>query len=105
MLKNKLNKKDFIEILSKETGLSKNFSRKIVDDLFDILLFNIKKRGNFTLKNIGTFKTIFKKARLGRNPKTREEFSISSRKSISFVLSKKINKILDNSHEKINKNY
>ena len=31
-----------------------------------------------------------KKERLGRNPKTREEFIISSRKSISFTISKKI---------------
>jgi len=100
--KNNLNKKDFTKILSKKTGFSKNFSKKIIDDIFDILLLNIKKDRNFTIKNIGTFKTILKKARIGRNPKTKEEFTISSRKSISFILSKKIIKNLENSHEKIN---
>ncbi len=102
MRKNNLNKKDFTKILSKKTGFSKNFSKKIIDDIFDILLLNIKKDRNFTIKNIGTFKTILKKARIGRNPKTKEEFTISSRKSISFILSKKIIKNLENSHEKIN---
>ena len=101
MQKNNLNKKDFTKILSKKTGFSKNLSKKIIDDIFDILLLNIKKDRSFTIKNIGTFKTILKKARIGRNPKTKEEFSISSRRSISFILSKKIIKYLENSHEKI----
>ena len=43
-----------------------------------------------TLKNVGTFKLIHKKKRIGRNPKTKEEFLISSRKSVSFTVSKKI---------------
>tara|TARA_B100000963_G_C22053953_1_gene420834 strand:+ start:176 stop:493 length:318 start_codon:yes stop_codon:yes gene_type:complete len=105
VIKNNLNKKFFINILNKRTGFSKNFSKKIVDDLFDVLLLNIKKKGNFTIKNIGTFKTIYKKERIGRNPKTKEEFKISSRKSISFVLSKKLIKNLNDRYEKINKDF
>ena len=59
-----------------------------MNDLLEILVENISK-GNLNLKNIGSFNLI-KKKRIGRNPKTKEEFIIRARKSISFSLSKKI---------------
>jgi len=85
---------DLIKNLSLKTGFSTNFSKKLCNDFFKILIKNISK-GNYNLKNIGTFKVIFKKERLGRNPKTNQEFLISSRKSIVFRPSKKINEKLD----------
>ena len=78
-----------IKKLSLKTGYSNSFSKKLINDLINILTINIKI-GDLTLKNIGTFKTIQKKERLGRNPKTKEEFKISRRKSIIFKASKKI---------------
>ena len=47
---------------------------------------------NLNLKNVGSFKLIKKRERLGRNPKTGKEFLITSRKSIKFVTSTKITK-------------
>ena len=64
-------------------------SKKLIDDLIDILILNIKT-GNFNLKNLGSFKIIKKRKRIGRNPKTKKEFIIDSRKTLSFKLSKKI---------------
>ena len=49
------------------------------------------KSGEFHLKNIGSFHVISKNKRVGRNPKTKEEFIISPRKTIKFIPSKKIN--------------
>jgi len=82
-----LKKKDIVSDLSKKIGFSSNYSKKIIDDLIDIILVNIKT-GNFNLKDIGTFKTISKKERLGRNPKTKKEYIISKRKSVTFTPSK-----------------
>ncbi len=89
MLNRKLKKIDLIESLSNKTGFSSNYSKKIINELIDIVIKNIKT-GNFNLKNIGSFKLINKKQRIGRNPKTNEEFKITARKSISFSPSKKI---------------
>ena len=91
MSNNNLKKKDIIRNLSNKTGFSQNFSKKIIEDLLKILLINIKK-GSLILKNIGSFKLILKKKRVGRNPKTKEEFIISARKSLSFTPSKKFSK-------------
>jgi len=91
---NNLKKIDLIKNLSLKTGLSKNLSKKIVDDLINIIIKNIKS-GKLNLKNIGLIKTINKKERVGRNPKTKEEFKISARKVTSYTPSKSITVILD----------
>ena len=94
MFRNNLTKIDLINKLSIVTGYSKIFSGKLINDLIEIILLNIKS-DNFQLKNIGSFKLISKKERIGRNPKTKEEFIITPRKQISFTPSKKIIKNLD----------
>ena len=89
MLKKDFKKIDLVKNLRLKTGYSQNYSKKIVDDLINIFIQNIKS-GNLNLKNIGSFKVLNKKERIGRNPKTKEEFIITSRKSLSFTSSKKI---------------
>ena len=89
MNKKNLTKRDLIKKISKETGFSYNYSKKLFNDFFEVLILNIKE-GELNLKNLGSFKLINKKARVGRNPKTNEEFTVTSRKSISFKVSKKI---------------
>ena len=46
--------------------------------------------GELNLKNIGTFKLVHKNERIGRNPKTKKEYKISPRKTISFKVSKRL---------------
>ena len=98
MFKNNITKENLIKDLSKKNGYSLNFSKKIINDLINIIIENIKS-GNLNLKNLGSFKIIHKKERIGRNPKTKEEFLISSRKSVSFTPSKKISDKIKNLHE------
>ena len=87
-------KENIINDLSLKTGYPKNFSNKLVNDLVGIIINNIKL-GNINLKNIGSFKLIQKKQRVGRNPLTKEKFIISPRKSISFTVSNSISKNLE----------
>ena len=98
MYRKNLKKIDIIKNLSDNTGFSLNFSKKLIDDLIKILSINIKT-DNLKLKNIGTFKLLNKKERIGRNPKTKKEFIISARKSISFSPSKKISEDLNKLYE------
>jgi integration host factor subunit alpha len=87
-------KDDLIIKLSKKTGFSNKFSKKLINDFLNVVSFNIKDN-RCNIKNFGTFKLINKKERLGRNPKTKEEFVISERKAISFIASKKIIDVLN----------
>ena len=89
MDKTNLKKIDIVKNLSSKTGLSISLSKKLVDDLIESFYFVLKKE-NLIIKNIGVFKKKFKKERLGRNPKTKKEFIINKRYTISFKASKKL---------------
>ena len=95
MIRKSIKKIDIIKNLSLRTGFSYNFSKKIINDLIEVIILNIGL-GSLILKNIGSFKLIKKKQREGRNPKTKEKFIISARKSIIFTPSKKISKNVNN---------
>ncbi len=87
-------KKEISNNLSHETGFPFSLSKKLTENLI-LILADLIKKGNLNLKNIGTFNLIEKKERIGRNPKTKEEHTISKRKVISFTSSKNLNKFLN----------
>ncbi len=89
MRTNNLTKNHIAKNLSKKTGFSLNFSKKLINDYVQILSNHLINE-NLKIQDIGVFKLIKKKERTGRNPKTKEEFIITARKSISFKASKKI---------------
>ena len=91
MTRNNFKKKDFTKEINNRVGLSLNLSKKIIDDLIIIFSQNIKKN-NLILKNIGSFKILNKSERIGRNPKTGEDFIIKKRKSVSFITSENLTK-------------
>ena len=47
-------------------------------------------RSDLSINNIGSFKIKKKNERIGRNPKTKEEYIIKSRRVISFKKSTKL---------------
>jgi nucleoid DNA-binding protein len=87
--KNNITKIDIAKELSKKTGYSLELSKILINNLLIVLISSIKKN-KLNLKNIGTFRLINKSERIGRNPITKENFVITSRKSISFISSKKL---------------
>tara|TARA_B100001248_G_C27178322_1_gene361179 strand:- start:57 stop:344 length:288 start_codon:yes stop_codon:yes gene_type:complete len=95
VLKINFKKDDLINNLSKETGLSFNYSKKLINDLIQLLILNIKDN-DLRLKNLGSFILVSKKKRIGRNPKTLEEFEISARKSLIFNPSKNLLEKINN---------
>ena len=95
-MKNKnFTRKDLSNKIFKNLGFSKNLSSKIVDDFFETLISEIIKLGKFKISSFGTFSVLNKNERIGRNPKTKVEAKIFSRKVVkfkpSFLIKKKIN--------------
>ena len=95
MIKKNFTRKDLSSSIYKELGFSKNFSSTIVDDFFEILIQQLLKFRKIKISSFGTFEVINKKERIGRNPKTKEEAKITSRKVVKFrpslIFKKKIN--------------
>ena len=89
-------RKDLSNKIFKNLGFSKNLSSKIVDDFFETLISEIIKSNKIKISSFGTFNVLHKKERIGRNPKTKVEAKILSRKVIKFIpsliLKEKLNK-------------
>ena len=90
-----LTKKDIINSIYMQIGFSKVISETLFSDIFEIILQNIIKHKRVKIAKFGTFELRTKKQRIGRNPKTKEEFLISKRKSVRFSVSKNLSKILN----------
>ena len=96
MFSKNLTRKNLYNKIYKTLGFSKNFSSKIVDDFFEILINELIKSNKVKITSFGTFKVINKKERIGRNPKTKVEAKISSRKVVTFKPSDLIKRKLNN---------
>ena len=83
-------KKDISQKINNDTGLPVIYINKIIDDFFSIFINSLKKN-NISLKNFGTFKVLYKRERLGRNPKNKKIYKIKSRKKVTFSPSKNLN--------------
>ena len=65
---------------------SECLTRALVDSMIDM----IREGEEFSIPCLGKFKTVERKARVGRNPKTGEVVSIPSRKVVVFKRSSKL---------------
>ena len=75
---------DVAEVLYREVGLSRKESGEILDMVLDEIVKELAAGGDVKLSSFGTFALRDKKPRVGRNPKTGVEATISSRRVISF---------------------
>ena len=93
---NNITRDEISEYIYSEFGLSKYDCNNIVNEIIDQIISGLINDNIVKIHNFGTFKLKQKNSRIGRNPKTKEEVMITSRKVISFIpskyLLKKINK-------------
>ncbi len=77
-----------------------NFFKKDLTKLVDIIFLKIedslKKTERVELRDIFTLETKIQKARISRNPKTKETIQVPEKKTIQFKMSKKWFKKLNN---------
>jgi len=83
-----LTKADIISIIAEGTGLTKVETAAVVDGFIASLSYALKKGETVELRGFGTFKTVTRKARRGRNPQSGEEIFIPQRNVPVFRCSK-----------------
>ncbi len=88
MIRKNLVKKDLINAIYMQLGFSKKISENLVEDLFMLIIENIKKEKKIKISKFGTFIIRNKKSRIGRNPLTKESKIISKRNVVLFKPSK-----------------
>ena len=87
-----LTKKEIINSVFMQIGFSKKMSESILEDILSDIIKNLKKYKVVKISNFGTFHVRFKKKRIGRNPKTKEEKIIKLDSLIYYKVSSNINR-------------
>ena len=90
-----LTKKELAQNLSDQTELSLTDAKKFVDLFFDTIKEQLNSGKTVKLSGFGTFDIVQTKERVGRNPKTMEEFPIPSKRKVKFTMSPKIKKSIN----------
>jgi len=94
-----LTKKDLINSVYMQIGFSKNISENLIDDFLSTIIDNLKIEKKLKLSKFGTFSLRSKKSRIGRNPKTKEEKTISDRIVVLFKASKEFKDLVNSKND------
>ena len=89
MSQDKITRETIAKQISIDFGIAYTTVYKKIDKILEIWS-NEMIDSDISISNIGSFKIKKKNERLGRNPKTKEEYLIKSRKVISFKKSNKL---------------
>jgi len=85
-----MTKHQIIQMIHKETGLPRKDVTLVVERFIEIMKKTLLSKEKVSLKGFGIFKVKWRKARVGRNPATREKIPIPPRWRIVFEPSPKI---------------
>lgn len=79
-----LTRADLTEAVYRSIGLSRNESATLVEDVLEEMCQCLESGEEVKLSSFGTFSVHNKNERIGRNPKTGVEATISKRRVLSF---------------------
>lgn len=79
-----MTKADLVNTIYEKIGFSKKESARIVELVFEIIKDTLEKGEKIKISGFGNFVVREKRSRVGRNPQTNEEITISARKVLTF---------------------
>ena len=80
-----MTKADLIEKMAKDAGVTKVAAKATLESFIDGVSKGLKKRNSkVTLVGFGTFRNVYRKTRMGRNPQTGEKIKIKGRNVVTF---------------------
>jgi integration host factor subunit alpha len=91
-----MTKADIIENLyAKVGGFSKKEAAEIVETVFDTMKETLERGRKIKISGFGNFVVRSKNSRIGRNPQTGEEITISARRVLTFKPSQVLKNVLN----------
>ena len=83
-----MTKVELVSAVAEKTGLSKKDSEKAINAAFDAITDALVAGDKVQLVGFGAFEVKERNARVGRNPKTKEEIQIPASRVASFKVGK-----------------
>ena len=90
-----MTKADLVEVVAKQTGLSKKDANAAVGALTDTIVEQLAKGDKVSLVGFGTFEVSKRDARMGRNPQTGASMTIAASKAPKFKAGKALKDMLN----------
>src|SRR3712207_2475365 len=94
-----MTKNEIVEHLAEEHGLTKVFTREVVDSVFDMITTAAQKGEEVSLFGFGRFRVAERAARKGRNPRTGEAVKIAASKNLKFTSARSLRTSLNTRHK------
>lgn len=92
-----MNKADIVvHVAERCTNLTKAQAQAATDAVLDAIGMGLLLGGEVRLADLGTFRTVAKASRVGRNPKTGEKLTIPASRKIKFKPGKALVRALNN---------
>ena len=83
-----MTKSQLVERLAKAGNVTKKQAEALMDGLVSTVVGSVKKGEPVKIPELGTFRKVHSKARMGRNPQTGEPVKIPARKKVRFSVAK-----------------
>ena len=84
-MKKNLTRAELAQAVFDDLGLSFSESERLVDSFFEEIVKALEAGNNVKISAFGTFSLKDKKQRIGRNPKTGQEYPIKAHRSVTFT--------------------
>jgi DNA-binding protein HU-beta len=92
-----MNKKDIVDRIADQQGLSKEDAARLIDAVFDTISSALKNGEEVKLKGFGSF-SIVRRARTSRNPVTGPMVQVSPTRRARFVAGRSLTQALGGPH-------
>ena len=90
-----MTKSELIAIAAEHSGVAKKDTERVINAALDAVTLSISRGEKVQLSGFGTFAVKVHKARMGRNPRTREAVQIPQRRVPDFTPSKNLKQIVE----------
>ena len=83
-----MNKTELITVAAEKSGMTKKDAERVVNAALDAITATLAEGGRVQLSGFGIFEVKEREARIGRNPRTKEQISIPASKTPVFKAGK-----------------
>lgn len=91
-----MNKAELITAVAEKSGFSKKDTEKVLNSTLETITETLKDGDKVQLVGFGVFETKDRAARIGRNPRTKEEIQIPASRIPVFKAGKALKDVVDN---------
>jgi DNA-binding protein HU-beta len=83
-----MNKPELIAAVAEKSGLTKKDAERVINATFEAITASLEQGNKVQISGFGIFEVKAREARVGRNPRTKEEIQIPASRQPAFKASK-----------------